>query len=960
MACEIEDDEPIIGIPGCTDPTALNYNTGATINDGSCLYPPIVSGCTDPTAINYNELAEVEDCSCIYLECPDDIYFGEDGIAYYRTYPTSVNTKLALTRPRKLSEDCCTPEVTGQDVTWDGTNCVLTTRIDCPKDIVFVDGVVYYQQSNDAEEDVKPTKQLINNINTRRLPLSEFCCTEEVVGQPVTWDSTYIINNSREPGACLLDNLPEECELTLEDVIYFGDTVVINCFPPPEEEPVEDGDDTGGGLIDPTLGCVDISNTQIYYPQLFNEASEIDEGPYVILYTNDVNVLDLSPGDSIELSNFGQVNYGGNCSTISLDGFTTITEILQNPIGTNTNGVDYAIVLPITPPLNCQSLLIEVSGKICPVGGIDIGGKSVNKFILEDTTKDFNFTKGKEEPVYTEGIVLTYNQNSNLDDCGEQFTNQNITLDPVIFNCTVKNTILELNYSPGNSSCCTGYFQITIVGPNNFYETIQSNQTPQIILPKAGEYVITLDLVLYNCTSSLNIISKTPQSSLSNITAGGISLITKPVLVTNPDIPIITDPCDIEPTDPTICPNLSEICCNTLGANLGWQFIDGVCYWNPPTPVTDIEIGISENDIIVPDSGCTDLNVSLFFYFEKPDDPECETDDVLVNLAFYSGDSMDNGNNFTTTQISNFILSRDGYCNWVQLTSQITGYAGESFKIKLILSNVLECCNYNIFVDDIRVDCVIQDSIVVSNKLDCPGFKLDRVIDNKKSWVYNDGLPINRIFAPSYDADIPWRYTDYLEQSGVYEKHSKLVLNSKEMEITFNMCNTDNCTPSLNIFELLEYKNNFQAFWIKFIEQFVPATTIFVAGEKWCAKAEDICPVYDDCDYDNNFDLGDLGVVDGGGTKPTEPPSDSGGEDVEVPPGKNNPDSDKTGDWGKNDKPNGEPVELPNFIGSFIEDKPSDIPEKLTFIKGELPLLKDGMTTYLSKFSKPQTQVVNE
>ncbi len=31
--------------PGCTDPTATNYNPSATINDGSCTYPP--SGCND-------------------------------------------------------------------------------------------------------------------------------------------------------------------------------------------------------------------------------------------------------------------------------------------------------------------------------------------------------------------------------------------------------------------------------------------------------------------------------------------------------------------------------------------------------------------------------------------------------------------------------------------------------------------------------------------------------------------------------------------------------------------------------------------------------------------------------------------------------------------------------------------------------------------------------------------------
>ena len=61
---------------GCTDPTALNYDPLATMNDGSCIAP--VPGCTDGTgannpytpstgpATNYNPLATVDDGSCIY------------------------------------------------------------------------------------------------------------------------------------------------------------------------------------------------------------------------------------------------------------------------------------------------------------------------------------------------------------------------------------------------------------------------------------------------------------------------------------------------------------------------------------------------------------------------------------------------------------------------------------------------------------------------------------------------------------------------------------------------------------------------------------------------------------------------------------------------------------------------------------------------------------------------------
>jgi hypothetical protein len=66
----------------------------------------------------------------------------------------------------------------------------------------------------------------------------------------------------------------------------------------------------------------------------------------------------------------------------------------------------------------------------------------------------------------------------------------------------------------------------------------------------------------------------------------------------------------------------------------------------------------------------------------------------------------------------------------------------------------------------------------------------------------------------------------------------------------------------------------------------------------------------------------------------------------------------KIGDFGKNDKSNGEPLILDGFIGSFIEDNSYDIREKLTFKRGELPLLKDGMRNYISKFSKPTQQIL--
>ena len=56
-----------IGIPGCTDAAACNYNPQATTDDGSCDFVSC-SGCTDPTACNYNPNSISDDGSCIFEE----------------------------------------------------------------------------------------------------------------------------------------------------------------------------------------------------------------------------------------------------------------------------------------------------------------------------------------------------------------------------------------------------------------------------------------------------------------------------------------------------------------------------------------------------------------------------------------------------------------------------------------------------------------------------------------------------------------------------------------------------------------------------------------------------------------------------------------------------------------------------------------------------------------------------
>ena len=51
---------------GCTDPLAINYDSLAVCNDGSCI--AAIYGCTDSLALNYTPLANTDDGSCQYCD----------------------------------------------------------------------------------------------------------------------------------------------------------------------------------------------------------------------------------------------------------------------------------------------------------------------------------------------------------------------------------------------------------------------------------------------------------------------------------------------------------------------------------------------------------------------------------------------------------------------------------------------------------------------------------------------------------------------------------------------------------------------------------------------------------------------------------------------------------------------------------------------------------------------------
>ena len=75
---------------GCTDPSADNYDSEATADDGSCEY----WGCTDPNAENYDPGANVEDGSCTYPPATYNIW--RDGEPYVTGYEMTSYTDMGV------------------------------------------------------------------------------------------------------------------------------------------------------------------------------------------------------------------------------------------------------------------------------------------------------------------------------------------------------------------------------------------------------------------------------------------------------------------------------------------------------------------------------------------------------------------------------------------------------------------------------------------------------------------------------------------------------------------------------------------------------------------------------------------------------------------------------------------------------------------------------------------------
>jgi hypothetical protein len=101
---------------------------------------------------------------------------------------------------------------------------------------------------------------------------------------------------------------------------------------------------------------------------------------------------------------------------------------------------------------------------------------------------------------------------------------------------------------------------------------------------------------------------------------------------------------------------------------------------------------------------------------------------------------------------------------------------GETIKLGMILEGF--GCEYNILLDNIQINevCVVtEEQIITPPNGGCPGFELEKIVDNKKSWIYNE---------TTYNRD--WFHLKYRDTSYI-DYDERLDINTKEVDLEVNV-----------------------------------------------------------------------------------------------------------------------------------------------------------------------------
>jgi hypothetical protein len=124
--------------------------------------------------------------------------------------------------------------------------------------------------------------------------------------------------------------------------------------------------------------------------------------------------------------------------------------------------------------------------------------------------------------------------------------------------------------------------------------------------------------------------------------------------------------------------------------------------------------------------------------------------------------------------------------NWLNFNTEITDpniiSQIENKKIKLTIKLSGSCIDSCVLLDNIKMDkkCtrVSRKDIFVKNN---PSFELDKIIDNKKSWIANTERTHRTFNIAKYDGSQSIRYTDY------YLEDARQVINTKEIDLDIDI-----------------------------------------------------------------------------------------------------------------------------------------------------------------------------
>jgi hypothetical protein len=880
-------------VVGCIDPLAINYNPLATdpcgplgqpqldLNgqyvSGCCLYPSGgLTGCMDPQANNYNSNVTIPCSSCCnygHAGNSFDIVINPAGpienadiISCDNLFIQINNNGVVYNANTPIKEECCQKRFVGQPVYWDGEYCYTFTDLEgslCESlelglisQIELENRVICIDCDNFAWWDNLYSSINGDSLQNINVELWDFLVSiiapnqdvnfnngsfyvDSITGEPIVGEeccgmipsSNFTSTSENDSVSACLCNIEPNIELDCECISKIKDFLQI-------------------------VSTLEGSNLLLNLPVLTSLGLTVDEATFVIN-----NLL----GDSVPLSD------------------KTTARILISNVLTRTGGFyacyeknNKSLTLTLTDGLVYQfKKPVEVSSTKCT----DLGGFYDGVLC---------YCKPQEDCLLT---LTNVEVTTTLDQYNQQISVVTFKGESISETCCLK--LADENNLPWVYKQYNGFFQCFVKDPNPCLP-LEFNLNKELIKPECDN---PLDV-------SVSFYFKKPENPCvdldgdddviivdgdddpclltfdenNNIIDYNSAVHTKktPLLLDQPLLPTL----DIPPLDGFVGGKPKEPCC-----------------FNPSTPI-QVQLAIKD-----------------------------DKDDVVHTSDPFSFAQFDTWFDLSTE----FTLPETGTTEGYYVSLQFT-------------SGLNCCCVYDIFLDNLNFSCSEEEEVIDIIKNSCPGFNIVPVIDNKKSWVYNpgkldysgifnqggiltdntiiengdDGLingygVINRTFAPSPDADIPWRYTDYFNQSSILEKHSNLVLNSKELYLTFDMCsiggpcpdgytlsaNTETCykyvtscptgyvlsgdtcysgiTTATTIQELVteksnplacktkftllqleNYKKTFQNFWINFVEQFVPATTIFVAGEKWCNRPDEICTQYEECDFDFEFVEGDV------------------------------------------------------------------------------------------------------